>query len=933
MKKTFFCLLISLLGYFPFAQNLKIPIPNNPSVKVGTLKNGLKYYILKNEKPAKRMELRLVVNAGSILESDQQQGLAHFVEHMNFNGTKNFPKNDLVDFLQKSGMKFGADLNASTSFDETIYQLQVPTDSAKLFERSFQILADWAHYATLDTAEINKERGIIIEEERARGKNAQSRMQVKLLPLIFNNSRYADRIPIGKVDILKTFKPTLLTKFYNDWYRPDLMAVVAVGDFEPAQVEKLIKDKFAKIPANLKGPKRIVYPIAAQKGIKTAILLDKEFPQTVVQIVTKMPSEKVKTQDNFRNTIANNLYNQMIGSRLQEATKKPNAPFVYAIMNYSPFMANLDAFVNVVLPKSADGLEAAVKGIIDEQNRLKKFGFTQGELDRAKKDFFESTEKAYKEKDKTQSAAFVGSLIQNYLHGTAYENADFRYEFSKKQLDGITLKDISAVIQKTIKEDNRVGILMGSEKDKDKYPSEAKLAEWIKYNNPDLKPYEDDAVTTPILDKIPDGTKVIAENKVESVGITELTLANGIKIALKPTDFKNDQILFSATSKGGNSLYSDSDYFSAMFASYLVSQGGVGKLTETQLDKSLAGKSAQVYTYIDDLTEGIGGSTSPKDLETALQLIYAHITLPRRDDEVIKVGLKNQKDLIANSLKTLTPEKVFSDSINAILYQKNMRRLSLKPEDIDKINIDKAMEVYKDRFSDMSDFTFVFVGNFDVKKITPLLEKYIGGLPSTKRMESFKDLKINKVKGNIEKTIYKGLEDKAVVKLQFNGDYGYTEEENVNLDALSEVLEIKLLEKLREEAGGVYTPNIYSSSEKFPTPTYNLSIDFGCAPANVEKLIKMTLDEIEKIKTNGPEKIDVEKVIAEEKRSTEIQFKENGFWNAYLIDQYSKGEDLNYINRFSKELIDKISVDSIKKAANQFCKDNLARFVLLPEKK
>ncbi len=933
MKKSFQTLLIALISTTIFAQNLKIPIPNNPAVKVGTLKNGIKYYILKNEKPAKRMELRLVVNAGSILETDQQQGLAHFMEHMNFNGTKNFPKNELVNFLQKAGMKFGADLNAGTSFDETIYQLQVPTDSAKLFERSFQILADWSHYATLDTAEINKERGIILEEERARGKNAQSRMQVKLLPLLFNNSRYADRIPIGKTDILKSFKPELLNKFYKDWYRTNLMAVVAVGDFDPAQVEKLIKEKFAAIPANLTGPKRINYPIAPQKGIKTALLLDKEFPQTVLQLVTKMPAEKIKTQEDFRNSIANSLYNQMISSRLQEATKKPNAPFVYAIMNYSPFMANLDAFVNVVLPKNPEGLEAAIKGLMDEKNRLKQFGFTQGELDRAKKDFFENVEKAYKEKDKTQSNAFVGSLVENYLHGAGYENADFRYNFSKSQLEGITLADLTKVIQKTMKEDNRVGIVMGSEKDKDKYPTEEKLAEWINYQNPDLKPYEDDAVTTPILDKIPNGTKVISENKIEAVGVTELTLANGIKVALKPTDFKNDQILFSATSKGGNSLYSDADYFSAMFASYLVSQGGVGKLTETQLDKSLAGKSAQVYTYIEDLTEGIGGSASPKDLETALQLVYAHVTQPRRDDEVIKVGLKNQKELIANSMKTLTPDKVFSDSINAFLFQKNMRRLPLKPEDIDKISIDKVMEIYKDRYSDMSDFTFVFVGNFDVKKITPLIEKYIGGLPSTKRIETFKDLKINKLKGNIEKTVYKGLEEKAAVKLQFNGDYTNTEEENVNLDALSEVLEIKLLEKLREEAGGVYTPNIYSSSEKYPTPTFNLSIDFGCAPANVEKLIKMTLDEVEKIKANGPELVDVQKVIAEEKRSAELQFKENSFWNAYLTEQYAKGEDLNYINRYSKELIDKISVESVKKAANQFCNNNLAKFVLLPEKK
>lgn len=916
-----------------FAQSLNIPIPNNPAVKVGVLKNGMKYYILKNEKPAKRMELRLVINAGSILETDQQRGLAHFLEHMNFNGTKNFPKNELLNFLQKSGMKMGADLNAYTSFDETIYQLQVPTDSTKLFERSFQILADWSHFATLDTAEINKERGIILEEERARGKNAQSRIQEKIYPLIFNNSRYSDRLPIGKIEIIKTFNPKLLKKFYNDWYRTDLMAIVAVGDFNEADVEKLIKEKFAIIPKTINAPIRSKYTIPTQTGLKTAIITDKEFPQTVFQMLTRLPAEKIKTQENFRTSMAQNLYNIMIGSRLQEATQKPNAPFVYSVMVYSPYLAGLDAFQMVAVPKNPESLEAAIKAIIDEQNRLKLFGFTKGELERAKKSFFESVEKSYKERDKTQSAAFVGPLVENYLHGTGYENADFRYDFSKKQLDGISLQDISIIIKKTSKEDNRVAIIKGSEKDKEKYPSEAKLAEWVNYKNPDLKPYEDDAVATPILDKLPEGTKVVSENKIESVGVTELILANGIKIALKPTDFKNDQILFSATSKGGNSLYSDADYYSALFASYIISQGGVGQLSDAQLNKTLAGKTARVSLDISDLQENIQGNTTPKDLETALQLMFAKITQPRRDEEVVKSILKNQRELIANSIKTPSPGQVFSDSVNANLYQHNYRRLSMKPEDVDKVNLDRSLEIYKDRFADMGDFTFVFVGNFDIKKITPLLEKYIGGLPSTKRIESFKDLKINTVKGNIAKTVFKGLEDKAQVSMQFNGDFDNSVEEKINLEALSEILEIKLIEKLREEAGGVYTPSISSSNEKYPHSTYNLTIDFGCAPANVEKLIKITLDEIEKIKTNGPELVDVQKVIAEQKRTTELKFKENGFWISYLNKQYFNGEDLNYINLYGKELIDKISVDSVKKAANQFCNNNLAQFVLLPEPK
>jgi zinc protease len=933
MKKILQVVLFFAVSAQIFAQKLNTPIPNNPAVKVGTLKNGLKYYILKNSEPKNRMELRLVVNAGSVLETDAQQGLAHFLEHMNFNGTKNFPKNELVNFLQKSGMKFGADLNAITTFDDTIYQLQVPTDSAKLFERAFQILADWSNYATLDTAEINKERGIILEEERARLKNAQGRIGLQSLPILLNNSRYAQRIPIGKTEILKTFPAEEIIKFYKDWYRPDLIAVVAVGDFEVERVENLIKEKFSAIKKPKKAPKHTVYEVPATSGTQTYTILDKEMPQASFQMIGRLPKEKTITLADFRSDIAESLYNQMLNTRLQEVSRKPNAPFVYGVMGYGGFIGGLDAFQTIAIPKTAEVVETAIKAIIDEQERVKRFGFTKTELERAKKDYFVGVEKSYKEKDKTKSAAFVNGLVQNYLQGTAFTDADFRYEFTKNNIDGITVEDVNALTSKILRDDNRVALVVGAEKDKEKFPSEEKLKELVYYKNPDLKPYEDEAVLTPILEKIPVGTKVVSEKKIEEVGVTELVLGNGVKVALKPTNFKNDQILFSATSKGGTSLYSDADYFSAENASFIASQGGVSKLSDTQLDKALAGKVVSVSAYINELDEGVSGSTSPKDLETALQLMYAYVTQPRRDDEVIKNFLKNAKEIIGNSIKTLTPEKVFGDTITTTLYQNNLRRLPNRVEDVDKINVDRSFEIYKERFADFSDFTFVFVGNFEVEKIKPLLEKYIGGLPSIKRQESFKDLNISKLKGKIEKNVYKGLEDKANVNLQFNGDFGYTAEELVNLDALAEILDIKLTEKLREEAGGVYSPSIRSSYSKLPKPTYNLTIGFDCSPANAEKLAKITLDEIEKIKANGPEKVDIEKVTSEEKREVELQVKENGFWNSYLLDQYSDGEDLNYINRYSKELIDKISVESIKKAANQFCAENVAKFVLLPEKK
>jgi zinc protease len=933
MKKIVLLLFVLVSAIETYAQNLKIPIPNNPNVKVGTLKNGMKYYILKNQEPKNRMELRLVVNVGSIQETDSQQGLAHFMEHMNFNGTKNFPKNDIVSFLQKSGMKFGADLNATTGLEETVYQLLVPTDSVQLFDKSFQILADWASGATLDTVEINKERGVVLEEERLRGKNAQARISEKTMPILFNNSIHSQRLPIGKTEIIKNFKYEELTKFYKDWYRPDLMAVVAVGDFEVEKVEALINQKFNSIQ-KVKNPlKKQISDVQLTGGARSSVIVDKEFPQTVFQTVIRLPRERTLTQADVRTDILESLYVQMLNLRLQEITKKPNPPFLFGTIFYVPMLTNMDLFQAICLPKNPESLETAIKALFDEQNRVKNFGFTAGELERAKKEYFLGVEKSYKEKDKTKSASLVGGLVSNFLRGSSYPSVDFTYEFTKAQLDGISLDEVKNISNKLLKFEDQVGIVISSEKSKDKLPSESRIIELMAYKNPDLKPYEDVVANSAILEKIPAGSKIVSEKKINEVDITELTFENGVKVALKPTKFQNDQILFSGSSFGGTSLYSDKDFYSAQTASNIVSIGGVNKLSDVQLEKALSGKIAQVSVYVKELSEGIEGTTTPKDLETALQLMYAKVTQPRRDDELIKSQIKSMKELTENMVKTLTPEQVFSDSITTYLFKNHYRRQPSKPEVFDKINIDRAIEIYKERFADFSDFTFSFVGNFDVEKIKPLLEKYIGGLPSTKRKESFNDLGINKVEGLIEKTIFKGLEDKASVNIQFNGNFSYTDEELTGIRALAEVIDIRLIEKLREEESGIYSPSIDFDYSKFPNPNYNISISFGCAPANVDKLIKVTMTEIEKIKQNGPVKEETEKVIAEQKRSAELMIKDNNFWNSYILGQYSDGRDLNYINKYITQLIDTISTSSVQKAANQFLGKNVAKFVLLPEKK
>ncbi|MFN8357526.1 MAG: insulinase family protein [Spirosomataceae bacterium] len=926
------CFFVSIVGAFAQSVNWTAPLPNDPTVKVGKLKNGISYYIRKNVEPKNRMELRLALNVGAILENDDQQGLAHFMEHMNFNGTKNFPKTSIVDFLQRSGLKFGADLNASTGIEETVYQLQVPTDSVKLFNNAFQILEDWAHNATLDHGEIDKERGVVIEELRLRGKNAQQRLQEKWLPIAVNGARHATRLPGGKEEIIQNFKYEVLEQFYKDWYRPDLMAVIAVGDFDMAEVEKIIQDKFGSIPVVKNPRKRDAYPIPPHKDTKVAILTDKEFPQTQVLMFSKQPQRLNKTLKDYRESIAVNLINTMLGNRLQELTQKADPPFLFALGQYGGFVGTVDVFQNVILAKNVDGLEKAMKATLDENVRAQKFGFTASELDRAKSNYMTGVEKQFKEKDKTKSASFVNSYVNNFLRGSAFTSIDFRYEFAQKYLKDISIEEINALTKQLISPENRVAIVIAPEKDKDKLPSDATVLDWITNAGKDVKAYEDNAANKPLLSKIPTGTKVVAEKKVAEVGVTELTLGNGVKVVLKPTDFKNDQILFSAQSFGGTSLYSDADYESASNADQVVTMGGVGEFSSVQLEKMMTGKVVNVSPFVGENTEGMEGSTSPKDLETALQLVYAYFTQPRKDADVVKGQMTSFREYIRNSMLTPTPEKVFGDTVAVTLGNNNYRRMPVTPEKIDKVNLDRAIEIYKERFGDASDFTFFFVGNFKVDEIKPLLEKYLGGLPSINRKESFKDLGIRIPKGQISKTVYKGLEDKSTVRLIFSGDFDYNADNQYQLQALTEVLDIKLIERLREEESGVYSPQVSGGGDKIPSGRYSIQVAFGCAPKNVEKLIAATLDEINKIKQNGAQQKDIDKYKAETRRDTEVQLKENSFWLNYLSDQYENGSELTEVLK-ENQYLDKITVSSTKEAANKYFGSNFARFVLLPEKK
>ncbi|GAB2598908.1 M16 family metallopeptidase [Spirosoma areae] len=910
--------------------NLNTPIPLDPAVKVGKLPNGLTYYIRKNAEPKNRAELRLVIRAGSVLETDNQQGLAHFMEHMAFNGTKNFPKNELVNFLQSAGVRFGADLNAYTGFDETVYQLPVPTDSARLFERAFQILEDWAHNATIDPVEVNKERGVVLEERRS-GRGAGQRMRDQYFPALLNNSQYANRLPIGTEPVLTTFKTETLRQFYQDWYRPDLMAVIAVGDFDMKQVEEIIREKFSRIPV-VKTPKpRVDYKIPAHKDTKVVIVTDPEQPNTVVQVIYKRPEIKEKNLNDLRESIKRGLFNTMLGNRIQELTQRADPPFLGGYSNYSAFLGNLDAFTSIAVAKEGN-VEKAIRAVLDENARVKQFGFTPTELARAKQEFMTNVEQAYSERDKIRSANFVNEYVQNFTDKAPYTSIDFYYNFLKKEQDGIKLNEVNALVDLFIHNENRAVIVMAPEKDKAKLPTVEQIIGYIDNAGKGLTAYEDKTLNSPLLAKQPIGSPVVNEKKINDIGVTEWTLKNGVRVVLKPTDFKNDQILFSANSFGGTSLYDLKDFQSARFSSTLTSMGGTGDYNQIQLGKFLSGKQVSVFPYVGELSEGINGSAAPKDLETALQLLYSYFTQPRKDADVVKGFLSNQRSTLQNRINTPTPQGVFQDTVTVTLGNNNPRRQPLKPDDLDKVDLDRAVQIYQERFANAGDFTFYFVGNFKEDQLKPLVEKYLGGLPATDKTEKFTDLGIRIPAGQINKTVYRGLDPKAAVQLVYSGDLTWSPETTTQLDALGEVLEIKLIEKLREEESGVYSVGVNAAYAKYPVPRYTFRINFGCGPENVEKLIAKTQELINDVKQKGALPTDIAKFKAETRRETEVQLKDNQFWLGYLQNQYYNGDAPDEVLHETEQLAN-VTVESTKAAANQYLGPNYIRLVLMPEKK
>lgn len=914
------------------AQRTDKVLPVDPAVKIGKLKNGLTYYIRHNQEPRNRAELRLVVNAGSVLETDKQVGLAHFVEHMSFNGTKHFRKNELVNFLERSGVNFGADLNASTSFDETIYELQVPTDSPMVYRQAMQILEDWAHGVSFEPAEIDKERGVIVEEWRL-GRGADARLRDKYFPILLKGSQYAKRLPIGTKANIDTAPHRQLTAYYKDWYRPDLQAVIVVGDVDVAQTEKMIREHFEKIPTAVNPKKRIKYSIPAHTETRIAILTDVEQPYNVMQLYYTLPqAPAVKTEAQYRADIIRGLFNQMMSSRLDELSQKPDAPFLFGSSSYGGFIGDKDAFSLLAVAKTGKDITPSIQALLTENARVKQYGFVQTELDRAVKNVLSRMENAYNERDKTKSAELLQELVEHYLKGEAIPGIAYEYELYQKFLPTITLAEVNNLIGQWIRPTNRSVVITAPEKEKKNLPTQAMVMAQLNKPLGKLKPYIDKITSSPILPMEPVAGKVVKEKTYEAIGTTKWLLSNGARVVLKPTRFKNDDIQFSCISWGGTSLYNDSDYINAANASVVASVGGIGNMDIQQLQKAMTGKNCYVSASIANTMQGMNGNSTVKDLETALQLLHGNFVAPRKDTEMFQVVMQQFKAQLEN--KDKDPGSVFADSVGYIMGNYHPRRKPYTANDLQRISLDRAFAIFKERFSNPGQFLFTFVGNFSIDSIKPLIEKYVASLPGSPQRETWKDVGMRYPVGRISKLIRKGRENKASVRLYYTGTLdSYNETDDLQLGQLCKALGIKLREVLREDAGGVYGVGVSGGISREPAPSYSIGIQFGCAPENVDKLVALVQEEIKHTKTSGVAQANVDKVIAEQTRSLENEVKENSYWRFKLEQQFFRNADPLQILA-APEKIKQLTVERTRLLADRFFdENNFVKLVLLPENK
>ena len=926
--------LLSLLMVVMFSLNSFAQLPMDPNVRYGTLDNGMVYYIRHNEKPANRADFYIAQKVGSILEEENQRGLAHFLEHMAFNGTTNLPGMTLRNYLQSRGVKFGENLNAYTAIDETVYMVtNVQTDLPGLVDTCLLILHDWSSFIALEEEEIDNERGVILEEERTTGSGSRRAMET-LLPRMYPGSPYGARLPIGTKEVIANFTYQELRDYYEKWYRPDLQGLIIVGDIDVDAIEARIKEMFADIAAPVNPAERTIFPIADNAEPIVAIASDPEITSTSLQIFYKhdvTPDALKQTPDYWMSQYVLNLISQMQINRLKELTQKPNPPFVggYSYFGNYYLAPTKAAWTSYAVPKDINSIEEALTTLVTENNRMKQFGFTASEYERAKADFLKKVESAYNERNNTENEKHVDACLEHFLHNEPMMDIETEYQLYQQVIPNLPLEAINAFAAQLIREDNLVITLTAPQKEGETLPTEEELlAMYNKANTIEVEAYVEEVFDGPIVAKLPKAGKVKSETYNETLGTTEWILSNGMKVIFKQTTFKDDEIRMSAYSEGGLSALPQDDPYTLQLLDDVITLGGVGNFSAIDLPKVLAGKKASVAPGIYTYSEGMNGYCSPKDLETMLQLTYLYFTAPRADEEAFQSTMQRTKAMVKNM--ELNPNLTLSDSLTKVLYNNHPLRLRMTAEDYDKVDYAKAMEMYKERFADPNNFVFTFVGNIDLETFKPLVEQYLASLKKNKRSENWSDVGLGITDGDYTTHYRKEMQDaKTSVYMIYTGDMEYNLYNNIYMGVLSDILDIVYTKSIREEQGGTYGVGVMGQINNRPSEEFTFYIAFDTNDEIYATLMDIAKAGLKDIAENGPSQENLSKVVENKLKKRAEQLQENNFWTSVISSLERDGID--YVTEY-ENIVKNITVESVAEFAKQVANGNLKEIVQLPVK-
>lgn len=858
------------------------PLPFDPDVRTGTLDNGLRYFVRANQEPENRAELWLVVDAGSTDEEDDQRGLAHFLEHMLFNGTQEYPATALVNFLESIGMEFGPDVNAYTSFDETVYTLQTPTDNTETLAKGLDVLKEWASAALIDPVEVDKERGVVTEEWRMRDLNAQGRVTDEMIEGLLRGSRYAERLPIGDMGIIGAAPADTVRRFYEMWYRPDNMAVIAVGDFDPDKMVEEILSQFGGLQ-NPDSPRVGNSWEAPDLGATHALVIsDPEFPATYVDVEYRQAPEVAATVGDYRSSLVTSTAIQILNYRFDDLRRSANPPFLAAWASVAPFVRAADQS-SVSAQVEEGGIEQGLTALMTEAERLRRFGVTASELERARTEMLRGFEQAAAESANIPNADHAGGLRDAFLTGSVPVRADDTWQLAQTLIPTITAEEIQDRAKELFPHENRLVLAVAPEREGVSLPDDdALLAVVTETEASDVTPPAEAAAAGALLEDIPEPAAIVSEESVDAIGAQVLTLSNGIRVWIKPTDFKSDEVLFELASPGGLSMVDDADVSATAFAPGIASDSGVGALTQSELQRALAGKNVGVQPWVDDNSEGISGSASPSDLETMLQLVYLYATQPRMDADALALFQRSVASWLAD--RDLAPESAIEDRLTAIRCPNGSPRCDdlAALKESTTFDTDSLLRAYQDRFANLGDATALLVGNVDVATLKPLLERYIGTLPTTNTPEVAVDRIPATPRALYAETIEKGIDPSSAVLLSWETPLTPTVESRVALRALEGALDIRLREVLREEMGAIYGAGVGGAVSPRPDNEYNLTIQFTVAPTRAVEAVDTVQNIVADLRENGPSADVLERAKQTLLSDQEENLKRNEAWLAWL---------------------------------------------------